>query len=522
MPAIARHSTSRNRCRMCRTYSRGSKDIRGVGEDVRPEKRRQGFQCHQLHRPVECTLEQFRQSDESVEGLLPRSELDEKIHVAVGSRSSMQDRSEQRQAADPEAFDLGLGTYDAGLDLGGRRERRGCGDHRLESTRIGSRVGIAGLTPAGRRRIFRGGPVSTSWIVERSANRRLPFRISIEQDGRLILAVRAQAQWPGPGQNIFCLRERELDPAEVLEELQRVPVVALNHVGRKLAVALDRPQRKRCEFLTVRKPRRDGAGTYEQVFFRTESAIRAHRSRSRVELRDAPGTLAVVVDSAERYPWRFPGATVSRRKLAVGDYGLLAGERLVAVVERKSFDNLLTDVGALQALHQQLADLASVSTAALVIEAEYRDFLDSARLDGRWPATHLARVLGELSALHPRLPIVYAGNRKMANAWTHQFFRSLGARHAAPTPQLVMEAVARYDAVPRQPGLDERIRDAALNELPQPFAFAALAARFPDVSAPRLRRVVGQLRKEGRLTRTGSGRAARWGGARGPGVRDTG
>jgi hypothetical protein len=29
--------------------------------------------------------------------------------------------------------------------------------------------------------------------------------------------------------------------------------------------------------------------------------------------------------------------------------------------------------------------------SALVIEADYRDFLDPARLAGRWPAAHVAR-----------------------------------------------------------------------------------------------------------------------------------
>jgi len=129
-----------------------------------------------------------------------------------------------------------------------------------------------------------------------------------------------------------------------------------------------------------------------------------------------------VVDSGERYPWRFPGAAVERRKLPVGDYALLDGERAAAVVERKSYDNLLSEVGAIQALHQQLADLASRPPAALVIEADYRDFLDPARLQGRWPPAHLAWVLAEVTALHPGLPVIYAGNRKLANLWTYRFF----------------------------------------------------------------------------------------------------
>lgn len=113
-----------------------------------------------------------------------------------------------------------------------------------------------------------------------------------------------------------------------------MPVANLTRVGRKLALVLDRPNRKRCERLAIQKPRADGTGLDEQIFFRTETGFRAHRSRSRVELRQATETaITVVIDSTERYPWRFPGATVTRRKLPTGDYALLSGERLRAVIE---------------------------------------------------------------------------------------------------------------------------------------------------------------------------------------------
>ena len=352
--------------------------------------------------------------------------------------------------------------------------------------------------------------MNATWIVERTKSRRFPYRIAIEQAGRLVLAVRAQGKWPGPGAQIFCLREMELDPAEALEPVERVGVVHLTRVGRKLTVALDRGSRKRCEFLVVHKPRQDGPGEYEQIFFRTETGIRAHRSRSRVELRapDSNG-LRVVIDSGERYPWRFPGAEVERRKLAVGDYALLDGERVAAAVERKSFDNLLGDIGLIQVLHQHLADLASHPAAALVIEADYRDFLDPARLAGRWPASHTARVLAELTALHPTLPVIYAGNRKLANLWTWRFFRAVVASRAQPESQLALDVARHFDPSPREPGLGERVREVILR-LPAPFRFADLAASFPEAKPTQLRRILEQMRQAGRLQRIGVGRGTRW------------
>lgn len=352
--------------------------------------------------------------------------------------------------------------------------------------------------------------MSATWIVERTTNRRFPYRVSIEQNGRLLVAVRAQSSWPGPGQQVFCLRELELDAAEPLEPVERVPVAHLTRVGRKLAVVLDRPTRKRCELLAVRKPYRDPArGTHEQIFFRTESGIRAHRSRTRAEIRTGDVAISVAVDSAEKYPWRFPGATVERRKLRSGDYTLTDDGRVVAVVERKTFDNLLADLGAVQALHHQLADLASHERAALVVEAQFGDFLDPGRLRGRWPAAFVEKVLVELTAMHPKLPIVFAGNRKLANRWTHQFFLAVASQAEDPQISLVREVGGRYELEPRTEGLDGEISAAVLAEQ-EPFELAALARRFPHVPQTRVRRVLNELRRQGRATCTGRGRAARW------------
>jgi len=350
--------------------------------------------------------------------------------------------------------------------------------------------------------------VPASWRVERAGSARFPFRIAIEQDGRLLFAVRAQSAWPAPGGQIFCLREREHDPDEALELLETVPIAALARVGAKLSVTLDRPSRKRCEFLVVTKRRKDGAGSYEQVFFRTESAIRAHRSRGRVELA-APPELDVVIDLQERYPWRFPGARVTRRRLATGDYALVRGEEQLAVVERKTLANLLGDIGALRALHQGLAELASQKRAALVVEAQYADFLDPERTRP-WPPAHVARVLAEIAALHPRLPIVFAGNRKLANHWALRWFGAVSADVSKSAPLFVSDVLARWEGPAPGGGLDRRIREAALLGLSSPFRAGELRESVPGASVRRVSRVLNTLRREGRLRCTGRGPAAAW------------
>ncbi len=348
------------------------------------------------------------------------------------------------------------------------------------------------------------------WTVHRGANSRFAYHVAVESDGRVILAVRAPSAWPGPGQQIFCLRKDPNEADEPLELVERVPVLQMSRLGRKLAIVLDRALRKRCEFLFISKPYRDRPGTYEQVFFRTESGIRAHRSRTRLELQPRQAVLDVVIDSGEKYAWRFPGARVTQRKLPAGDYALLDGERVVAVVERKSFDNLLQDLGAMQALHHALADLTRYDHAALVIEAQYADFLDPRRLEGRWPAAFVAKAIAEVTAMHPSLPVIFAGNRKLANQWAYRFLEACATRRDTPQLELVREVGPSYGASDRVESLDEVLRIAVLNEVNGPFAVRDLAARIEGMTESRVRRVLKEMEREGKVRCLGRGRGPRW------------
>ena len=60
--------------------------------------------------------------------------------------------------------------------------------------------------------------------------------------------------------------------------------------------------------------------------------------------------------------------------------------------------------------------------------------------------------------------MVYAGNRKLANAWCHRYFVACATREESPQLDLVREALAGYEADP-DALLDERIRRAASEEL---------------------------------------------------------
>ena len=179
------------------------------------------------------------------------------------------------------------------------------------------------------------------------------------------------------------------------------------------------------DFLFLKKSYKGNPGeSYEQIFWLTQRSIEQHRPAFKQVSRQLSPELVVRIHSNERYPWRFRDAITERGTIASGDYALMDGDNVLAVVERKTLDNLLADFGTMPVLHQKLTELAAQNNHALVIEAPYADFINPKKVH-HYTATFCARVIAELYALHPNLRIVFCANRKVANEWTRHFFQAV-------------------------------------------------------------------------------------------------
>jgi len=265
--------------------------------------------------------------------------------------------------------------------------------------------------------------VKGTWILERCVSDRFPYRLQILRGDKLWLVLRTQDRWPAAGRHIFCLREDEPpSPDEVLQELERVDIIAFNERGRRISVVLDRKRYKRCDFLFLKKSYKGRPGeSYEQIFWLTQRSIEQHRPAFKLISSQGKTELIVRIHSNEKYPWRFPGAVIERGAISAGDYALMDGDEMLAVVERKTLDNLLADFGMMPVLHQRLAELEAQDNHALVIEAPYADFLNPKKVHYYNPG-FCAKAIAELYALHPHLRMVFCANRKIANEWTRHFF----------------------------------------------------------------------------------------------------
>ncbi len=350
---------------------------------------------------------------------------------------------------------------------------------------------------------------NTVWILERTDSERFPYRVTIKKGEEPLLCLLVQDRWPGQKGNIFCIRAEDT-PESITEEIERVPVVSLKRFGKRLAVVLDRARNKRCDFLFLKKRYKTKEGEFEQIFWRTEQALKTRRPKVKLSTYSRSKPLNIIIDTDEKYPWTFAHNNVSREKLPVGDYALKDEHGILAVIERKTFDNMRAEFGRMAAFHQQLTELEAYRYSALVIEANYSDFLNPEKMTFYSPF-FAAKAIAELHALHPGLTIVFAGNRKLAMQWTMSFFHAIVSQEE-DTPHLkVAEVLEKYGTPPESRGGSYfEVRQKVLNELSEVFSFSALREIFSDIPENTIRRVLNDLKKEGALICTGRGKNARW------------
>jgi hypothetical protein len=253
----------------------------------------------------------------------------------------------------------------------------------------------------------------------------LPYLLRVPVDGGIEL--KAREPWPATAR-VYChpLDEGWPDGAEVLE---KVPVRRCARRGRAVDLVLDRARRNRSQFVFT-EPHADRAGGRPMIFWQTARTARRARPGQRVPTARSTGgqELQITVDSRERYPYRFAGrpVTTERSALPTGDYAVREADHVVAAVERKTFEDLVKSLidGT---LGFQLAELAGLPSAAVVIEDRYGALAAAPRVAAGWPC----ELVAQLQVRYPSVAIVFADSRKLAEDWTHRFLAAAAAHHRA-------------------------------------------------------------------------------------------
>jgi hypothetical protein len=238
----------------------------------------------------------------------------------------------------------------------------------------------------------------------------LPYVLRVPYgDGGVLL--KARETWPRTSK-VYCHRIEEWpEDAEVVE---RVAVRSCVRRGASIDLVLDRGRENRSQFVMS-----FAKGGRQAIFWQTARTTKQARPAVAVPRARASGLtgLEVVVDSQERYAWKFPDSVSTRReRLAAGDYAVLHDDAVVAAVERKSAADLVSSLTSGK-LRYQLAALAALPHAAVVVEERYAKAIQHEVVR----TSVVVEGLTECQVRFPNVPIVFCDTRALAQDWTYRF-----------------------------------------------------------------------------------------------------
>jgi hypothetical protein len=238
---------------------------------------------------------------------------------------------------------------------------------------------------------------------------KLPYLLRLPLDPALVL--KARDTWPRAAR-IYChaFEGGWPDDAEIVEEAR---VSSIRRRGPVIDLVLDRPRLARSQFVFTETRGRPA------IFWQTQKAARAANPGARIpRSRAIPEGFTILVDTRERYPYRFAGRAVRIERAAIqaGDYATGTPDALVATVERKTLENLTASLSD-GTLAFQMQRLGEVGIAAVVVEGRYAALFKLEHV----PPAFIADGLARLQVRYPEIQIVFADSRKFAEEWTYRF-----------------------------------------------------------------------------------------------------
>jgi hypothetical protein len=254
-------------------------------------------------------------------------------------------------------------------------------------------------------------PAELLIVANPDPDSRLPWLIRLPLGDGLVF--RTSDTWPRT-KALFCYPVGADEWPADAESVEHIPVRSCVRRGGAIDLVLDRPRENRSQIVFTRARGRDA------VFWQSPRTRKQARPQVSTPTARAAGvsSLEIIVDTRERYAYRFPKqqVTISERALACGDYGVTSRGRLVAAVERKSLADLVSSLRN-GTLRFALGELSSLPRAAVVVEDRYAGVF---KLEHVRPA-EIADSLAELQVRWPAVPIVFCETRQLAEEWTYRY-----------------------------------------------------------------------------------------------------
>lgn len=272
----------------------------------------------------------------------------------------------------------------------------------------------------------------------------LPYLLHVPI-GATGLVFRTKDTWPRTAA-VYCHPVPVTEWTATAEIIERIPLKSCTRRGAAIDVVADRGREQRSQIVFTRARGR------EMVFWQSPRTRKQARPDVRLPTARAAGVVdfELVVDTHERYPYRFTGQQVTtvRRGLRCGDYAVILNGKTVAAVERKSLPDLAASLTSGR-LRFALGELTTLPRAAVVVEDRYSRVFTLDRV----PPVTVADGLAELQIRYPSIPIVFCETRKLAEEWTYRY---LAAAHSwAEAEEAALQRIGLAPRTHAEPVPDE-------------------------------------------------------------------
>lgn len=264
------------------------------------------------------------------------------------------------------------------------------------------------------------------WLIFKNDDVKYPYILFIEKSNNKFIHLKVQERWPGPGKNIFCKFEGEIDEKDLpsTPPIESCNIISINEYGKKLSIVLDRQTKKRCYFIFLKKKYKNRDEYYHQVFWITQASAIAERRGAYIPKTGKKDNFKIIIDVNERYHYKFGSALTEKKKLPVGDYALEIEGELIAVCERKTRDNFIHEISTFDALRMRLQEMSSYRYKAFVFESPYADFINPKKLKF-YSSSFVADIIAEIFVEFPDVQFVFCSNRKVAQEWVYRWFQRI-------------------------------------------------------------------------------------------------
>jgi hypothetical protein len=311
---------------------------------------------------------------------------------------------------------------------------------------------------------------------------RLGYLMRVPLGGGIVL--RTSGTWPRT-KALYCHPMGAEEWPDEPDIVEAIPLRSCVRRGAAIDIVADRSRENRSQIVFATARGR------QAVFWQSPRTRKQTRPSVTLPTARAAGIaqLEIVVDSHERYPYRFADqqVTTTRRALPCGDYGVFLRDVLIASVERKSVPDLVSSLTTGR-LRYALGELAALARAAVVVEDRYSQVYKQAYVR---PAL-VADLVAECQVRWPSVPIVFCDNRSLAEEWTYRYLAAAQAWAAGEPGAVERVTGAPAPGVPEGMGMGMGMGDH--RRAGTPGASAPGSSTLPDLEPNPAGPTAAQLR----------------------------